>query len=317
MNVRAQRPPIPPSDLIAYVGHREAESQRRDFEEYGRRFRGEILALLPEDWSFDGKRVLDFGCGSGRVLRQFLDEAERAELHGCDIDESSVEWLRRELSPPLEVRRNEELPPLPYPDEHFDLVWSTDVMSCIAEGWSAWLLELHRVLSPEGLLIVTFLGEAASQAVAEEPWDEDRIGMNVLGWGERWENGGPVILHSPWWIRRHWGRAFEILELKPRTSGVEGVVLMRKRDVPVTAADLEQPEPDDPRELEALRHNLRQVQRELARLRESHNAYAKLAIEAQRQLAAYERSRSWRLTRPLRALGRSAPRLRRAERREP
>jgi SAM-dependent methyltransferase len=302
-NVAAQAPPIPPPELIAYVGHRDPETQRREFEAYGHRFRDEILALLPEGWSFEGKRVLDFGCGSGRVLRQFLEEARTAELHGCDIDAHSIDWLQAHLSPPLYVSRNEERPPLPYEDGYFDLVWSTAVLSSIAEGWSAWLLELHRVLRPDGLLIATFLGEAASELVAEEPWSEERVGMNVLGFGERWENGGPVILHSPWWIRAHWGRAFEVLELKPRTGGVEGIALLRKRPVKLSPEDLERPDQDDPRELEALRHNLRQVQRELARMRESHNAYARQAIEAQRLLETYESSTSWRLTRPLRALG--------------
>ena len=27
--------------------------------------------------------------------------------------------------------------------------------------------------------------------------------------------GGPLVLHSPWWIRGHWGRAFDIVELHP------------------------------------------------------------------------------------------------------
>src|SRR5258706_288958 len=80
-------------------------------------------------------------------------------------------------------------------------------------------------------------------------WAEDAVGMNVLGWGERWENGGAVVLHSPWWIRAHWGRAFEILELRSRTQSVDGVVLMRRRDDELTPADLEAAEPGEPREL--------------------------------------------------------------------
>jgi SAM-dependent methyltransferase len=294
----------PPPQLLAYLGHSDPATQRRDFDEYGRRFREEILALLPEDWRFDGKRVLDFGCGSGRVLRHFL-HVGAAELHGCDVDGPSIDWLREHQSPPLEVRRTSERPPLPYPDEHFDLIWSTAVLDSLAEGWSEWLLELHRVLAHGGLFITSFLGEAAAPSVTpDETWDEDRIGMNVLGWGERWQDGaGPVVLHSAWWIRAHWGRAFDILELKQRTSGVDGVVLMRKRAVELSPSDLEAPEPGEPRELEALRHNLVQLRHELARTGEAHNSYARQVLEARELLERYERSLSWRMTRPLRKLG--------------
>jgi phytoene dehydrogenase-like protein len=115
--------------------------------------------------------------------------------------------------------------------------------------------------------------------------------MNVLAYGVSWEVGGPMVMHSPWWIREHWGRAFDILELRPRTDWGEGLVVMRKRDVAVTREELERIDPGDERELRALRHNLRQVQRESLQVQEAGAA----------KLRALEQSWSWRLTRPLRA----------------
>jgi hypothetical protein len=123
--------------------------------------------------------------------------------------------------------------------------------------------------------------------------------MNVLRHDQGWDDGGPMVLMSDWWVRAHWGRAFEILE----TAEVHGQTwaLMRRRDVALTVADLERPS-DDPREFAALRHNLRQVQRELEGRGE----------ELRRD---YEGTRSWRLTRPWRRLtrawpGRGSPRAR-------
>ena len=285
------RPPLPPPELVHYVGHRDPEEQMAEYDLFGRRFRDDILALLPDDWSFAGKRVLDFGCASGRVLRHFLAEAEEADVHGCDIDRASIEWLRENLSPPLQLHHTAEEPPLPFPDGHFDLVWATSVFSTLSDGWSAWLLELHRVLRDDGLLISTILGEEASQPVAGEPWDEDRVGMNVLRYGESWEAGGPVVFHSPWWIREHWGRAFDVLELRSRISNAEGIVLLRRRPVEVTVEDLERIDPGEARELTALRHNLRQQQRELQALRDSHNAYATAYQQERSRLAVVERER--------------------------
>jgi SAM-dependent methyltransferase len=285
--------PLPPAELLRYVGHKDPARQVEDFERFGRRYREAILDLLPPDWSFEGKRVLDFGCGSGRVLRHFLDEAEVAELHGCDIDAASIAWLQNTLSPPLHVFRNEEEPGLPFPDRHFDLIWTMSVFNVLTDTWSGWLCELHRVLREDGLLIATFVGEGGSEFVAHEPWVEDRVGMNVFAYGVSWEVGGPMVLHSPWWIREHWGRAFDILELRPTTEWGEGLVTMRRRDVSVTPEDLERINPGDERELVALRHNLRQVQREGVLVQEAHAA----------ELRALEQSRSWRLTRPLRGVG--------------
>ena len=275
---------------MSYVGHHDRARQLEDFEVFGRRFRDTILDLLPPDWRFDGKRVLDFGCGSGRVLRHFLDEAEVAELHGCDIDAGSIAWLEETLSPPLQVFRNGEEPGLPLPDDHFDLIWATSVFSVLTDTWSGWACELHRVLREGGLLLATFVGEGGSEFVAREPWDDNRIGMNVLAYAASWDIGGPMVLHSPWWIREHWGRAFDIVELRPRTEWGEGVVLMRKRDVTVTPEDLERTDPSDEREVRALRHNVSQLHAEGVRVMEVHAA----------QLRALEESRSWRLTRPMR-----------------
>ena len=290
----AVQPPQPPEGLIRYVGHRDAARLAEDYELFGRRYREAILGMLPPGWSFEGKRVLDFGCGSGRVLRHFLEEARVAELHGCDIDAASIAWLQKSLSPPMRFFRNEEEPGLPFPDRHFDLVWATSVFSVLTDAWSGWLCELHRVLREDGLLIVTFVGEGGSEFVAHEPWDEDRVGMNVLAYGVSWEIGGPMVMHSPWWIREHWGRAFDILELRPLTEWGEGLVAMRKRDVSPTPEALERIDPGEEREVLALRHNLRQVQREGVRVREAQAA----------ELRALERTRSWRLTRPLREAAR-------------
>jgi SAM-dependent methyltransferase len=277
---------LPPGELIWRVGHpRPQRRLHRRYEVRGEAMRREILAALPGDWSFEGRKVLDFGCGAGRLLRQFLPEAGVAELWGCDIHGPSVEWLERNLCPPLRVFRNDPLPPLPLADETFDLVWALSVFTHLPDTWSAWLLEIHRVLAPGGLFLVTFIGEGASARTATEPWDQDRTGMNVLFCGQDWDLGGPIVMHSPWWIRAHWGRAFDVLSL--RTSGFaaepghgQGVCLLRKKPVELTVEDLEHWEPGEPRELEAVRHNLDQLERELAGLRAS---------------------RSWRVTAPLRS----------------
>jgi SAM-dependent methyltransferase len=281
--------PYPPFDLVDRVC--PAEGRDDPFVAYdrlGAEAKGALLNMLPDGWLFDGKSVLDFGCGAGRTLRHFLSEAESAEFWGTDIDAASIAWLKRRLSPPLHVLRNDVDPPLGFGDERFDLVWALSVFTHIPDHSLPWLLELHRLLKPGGLLITTYMGRWNAEVFTHEPWDEERVGMNVLRRDQGWDQGGPIVLMSDWWVREHWGRAFEILTVTPNVHG-QTWVLMEKRDVEISIEELEEPA-DYPRELTALRHNLRQLERDLRNY--------------------YEGSRSWRLTRPLRTAARIARSLR-------
>jgi hypothetical protein len=90
--------------------------------ELGAQTKRQIVGLLPDDWSFEGKRVLDFGSGAGRTLRHFADEAERAEFWGCDIDGPSIEWMRQNLCPPFHAGQTISVPPLALEHGSFDLM---------------------------------------------------------------------------------------------------------------------------------------------------------------------------------------------------
>jgi hypothetical protein len=96
---------------------------------------------------------------------------------------------------------------------------------------------------------------------------EERIGMNVLKADQGWERGGPTVMMSPWWIREHWARAFEVVRLSaggaPHT---QGMVVARPKTKAPSRAELERIDPREPREVMALRHNICQLQRESGQL---------------------------------------------------
>jgi SAM-dependent methyltransferase len=324
--------PVPPSELVHRVGKIDEPDVDAAYEAIGRHSRERIERLLPADWSWDGKRVLDFGCGAGRTLRHFLDEAERAEFFGCDIDAASIAWLADHFSPPLHVFESGESPSLPQPDGFFDLVYALSVFTHLTDHWAGWLLELHRVLKPDGLLFATFLNEGMWADFGRGRWDEDRIGMHVTSRWKPWDSGGPIVFHSGWWIREHWGRAFDVVFLE-RHDPVEspdgqGAALLRPRAVQLEVADLERPS-NDARELDAARLNIEHLHQEAGELSvqlswatTSHSALVKNVEDAQTEierlqteiaglqrevtqlqaeLGAIAHSRSWRLTAPLRA----------------
>ncbi len=148
------------------------------------------------------------------------------------------------------------------------------------------------------------------------------MGRNSLHYGNPWDFGGPITFLSEWWVRAHWGRAFEILDFQPHEGGEkpwgQGAVLMRKKPGDISREELERPESDEPREIAALEHQRSQLRDEDFRLRgvmqqvEERSAAEIDTIEDRSaQLAELEGSRSWRMTAPLRAAAHWASRFRR------
>jgi SAM-dependent methyltransferase len=106
------------------------------------------------DFSGCGK-VLDFGCGWGRMLRFYLKDLDSADLHGTDFLEEVVDVCKA-TNPWCRFGANAALPPLPYPDNTFGLVYCYSVFSHLAEeSHLAWLAEFRRVLRPGGLVVAT------------------------------------------------------------------------------------------------------------------------------------------------------------------
>ena len=169
--------PLPPAELVQRVCRIDDPDVEGTYLAQGRATRARLESLLPPGWSWSGKRVLDFGCGAGRTLRHLLDEP--AELYGCDVHGPSIRWLEEHLSPPLNVVQSGTRPPLPYEAGAFDLVYALSVFTHIAEGWAGWLLELRRILRPDGILVATFMNDESWRLFGRGEWDEERTGMLV------------------------------------------------------------------------------------------------------------------------------------------
>ncbi|CAB4940136.1 unannotated protein [freshwater metagenome] len=254
--------PVPPAELCRRIGTEGALDQVQErFLSQGADLRRRIESMLPSGWSWEGRTALDFGCGSGRVLRHFIPEGLSGNrLLGCDIDRDGVAWINSHLQPPLEAFTVKETPGLPLADGAVDLIWAASVFTHITDHWAGWLLELRRVLRPDGVLIASFLGRNMGERFLGE-WDEDRTGMNVIAMGNPWHLGGPAVFHSEWWLRSHWGRAFEVVTLDSNEEHPDdhSWVALRPRPDAVTVEDLVRPDPNDPREVAALRKNIEQL----------------------------------------------------------
>lgn len=235
-----QTPPLPPLDLANRVSSLpDGPDAMNHYEWLGLMARQSIDANLPDDWTYEGKRLLDFGCGAGRTMRHFLDVADRAEVWGCDIDTPSIDWLQDNLCPPLNAFAGGEDPPADLEEGSFDLIWAISVFTHLAGNSAEWLLEIHRLLKGDGILIASFMGQLTHQALTGRPWDEEGTGMKVVGRHNPWDLGGPSVFMSDHWIREHWGRAFEVEIIGP---GVETLnqswAVMRKKPASLSPEEL-------------------------------------------------------------------------------
>ena len=154
---------VPPRGL-SFVG-------RTDFEETGREFLGhfiELGGLQPED------RVLDVGCGIGRMAVPLTGYLNGGSYEGFDVGKEMIRWCRRRISSrhpsfgfdwaPVYNRKYNPFGTVsalefrfPYEDDSFDFAFATSLFTHMAGAEVRhYLEELGRVLRPGGRVLATF-----------------------------------------------------------------------------------------------------------------------------------------------------------------
>jgi SAM-dependent methyltransferase len=120
------------------------------------------------------ERVLDFGCGCGRIARQLIQQRPRPQRYlGIDLHRGMIEWCRANLAPAadgFEFVHHDVVQPsfnpgaekpatLPFPaeDHAFTLIEATSVFTHLTQSAAVhYLSEVARVLEPGGFLHATW-----------------------------------------------------------------------------------------------------------------------------------------------------------------
>ena len=124
---------------------------------------GEVLAVLEELQG--GERVLEVGCGKGRILKRIHERFENCKLKGVDISKEMLSHVPNFVETSI---GNMEF--LPYADGKFDLVYTVE---CIEHSVNlrAAVRELARVCKPGGKIVIIDKQQTSWGRLATPPWE--------------------------------------------------------------------------------------------------------------------------------------------------
>jgi SAM-dependent methyltransferase len=159
-------------------------------------------------------RILDFGCGCGRVIRHLRHLP--AELHGCDSNPVAVEWCAGNLPfGTFEVNALES--PLDYDAETFDVAYALSVFTHLPGRLQAhWMSEMRRVLKPGGVLVLSLHGDALLGKLGRAERADYRAGRLVVRVADLAGTNHCAAFHPPPFVRNVLAKGFEVLEMARR-----------------------------------------------------------------------------------------------------
>jgi sterol 24-C-methyltransferase len=101
-----------------------------------------------------GNRVLDIGCGRGRVANH-VASTTGAQVTGMNIDLDQLESAKRfalgsGMEKQCQFQRADLNETLPFPDNSFDSIYEIQVVFSLAKDPEKVFKEIHRVLKPGG-----------------------------------------------------------------------------------------------------------------------------------------------------------------------
>src|SRR5215208_3620943 len=230
-------PDMPPPSLRLRIGGGLSEMSTQTFVTLGKGIADDIEDILQSQLkrnlsSFHD--ILDFGCGCGRVLIWLYRRASKPKCHGTDIDEEAIEWCKNNLKF-AEFSVNKPFPPLDSRSEGFDFVYAISVFTHIDEEMqNAWIQELHRVLKPKGILLISVLGQSACKNMPKDI--RHRLGSQgfvfvkldiTRGIFPSWYQ---LSYHTEGYVRQKFGKFFNLLSFMEKgLCGFQDVALLEKK----------------------------------------------------------------------------------------
>ena len=197
------------------------------------------LSRIAARHGVSGGSMFDFGGSTGRVFRNFYYQGGW-DVWSSDFKQTSVEWNLRNFPSAIKVFQGLYQPVLPIDDKTFDLAIAMSVFTHLDETETNWLLELRRVLRPDGIALITIHNEAtwknmgAELMASLEKHSPELAAMSEMPPGKTVSNfrlDDPYrcnTFHTNEYIRLQWSRYFEVVDILPRASDAQTIVVLRR-----------------------------------------------------------------------------------------
>ena len=178
----------------------------------------------------DFPELLDFGCGSGRVLRNWR-HLETTRIYGTDYNREMIDWCRTHLGF-AHFETNDLSPPLCWGDETFAFIYALSVFTHLdVPLQKAWLAELRRIVKPAGYLLFTTHGEYWTRQLSASQQSAFLAGEAVINNGDKSGSNLCGVYHPVQWVREHLLDGFRLIDHVPAgltATGMQDIYLLAK-----------------------------------------------------------------------------------------
>ena len=128
-----------------------------------------------------GAKILDWGCGPGRVIRHMKEVVGAdCELYGTDYNKASIAWCKQTLAD-ISFNHNGIEADLPYSNNTFDLIYGISIFTHLSKKKHFdWYKELYRILEVNGILILTTQGDNFKVKLTDDELEKYEKGELVV-----------------------------------------------------------------------------------------------------------------------------------------
>ena len=189
-----------------------------------------IADILNKENMANNIRILEWGCGPGRVIRHlksFLRYGS-VELYGTDYNDESITWCRNNIYG-IKFFINQTQPPFMSEIISLDCVYAISVFTHLSEAMHfEWIKEIRRVLKLNGLVIMTTHGDSTRDRLLSHEMQLYDLGKIVVRGnvkeGVKWY----LAYHPPAFIRDKLLEGFDIL-FHGQTVDCQDIWVARKK----------------------------------------------------------------------------------------
>lgn len=167
-------------------------------------------------------KILDWGCGPGRVIRHIGKYVgEDCKLFGTDYNPKSIEWCSKNLKG-ITFNNNNLEARLPWAENYFDVIYGISIFTHLSKALHFdWYKELIRVLKPGGIFLFTTQGNNFKVKLVGQELEQFEKGDIVVRGNVTEGHRTYSAFHPPQFIKQLTGndKVLEHHQRQPSDSG--------------------------------------------------------------------------------------------------